>query len=116
MVLCSYYRKGVPSIPAAAVAFQYPLCKLVQQLCFEDTDECREFCEHHGLTVATDHVLLERHGYIQPEAALAVRRSVTLIEAKLSVSVGEVGGGGRGRRRGGGGGRRGEGVSGGGGG
>lgn len=59
-------------------------------LAFEDTEEAAEFCMHYGLVTKAGEVCLDRTSYIEPELGIPLRRAHSVIESKLTVSVGEV--------------------------
>ena len=61
-------------------------------LAFEDATEAREFCEHHGLSVAGDDGLIHmgRTGFVDPELAFPPHRAAQLINSKQTASLGEV--------------------------
>ncbi|KAL4226945.1 Germinal-center associated nuclear protein [Mactra antiquata] len=69
---------------------QIPLNELVRLLGFENESEASEFCEHYGFHVTDNEVVLDRSEYIEPETAWSPRRSVSLIESRLMVTVGEL--------------------------
>ncbi|XP_014672772.1 PREDICTED: germinal-center associated nuclear protein-like [Priapulus caudatus] len=68
---------------------QLPLGELVRALAFGGAAEARAFCEHFGLDVGDEMVLLHRAAFMTPEGALPPRRSA-IIEEKRLISVGEV--------------------------
>ena len=69
---------------------QIPLSTLVHLLSFEDESEALEFCEYYGFNILDGEAILDRAEYIEPETAWPARRSRSLIESKLMLSVGEV--------------------------
>ncbi|XP_064604912.1 germinal-center associated nuclear protein-like isoform X2 [Liolophura sinensis] len=69
---------------------QFPLIELMRVLAFEDTEEAAEFCMHYGLLTKAGEVCLDRNSYIEPELGISLRRAHSVIESKLTVSVGEV--------------------------
>ncbi|KAJ8301861.1 hypothetical protein KUTeg_020848 [Tegillarca granosa] len=78
--LLKSYRKGV----------QYPLEDLIRTLGFENAFQAGTFCQHYGLAVNEDCVILDRSSYIEPEASWTTFRAQQLIEAKRILSVGET--------------------------
>ena len=59
-------------------------------LAFEDEDEASQFCQYYSLQVTDTEVLLDRSAYLEPESAMATKRSINLIESRLRTTVGEV--------------------------
>ena len=51
-------------------------------LAFEDEDQAGEFCQHHGLSVQDQSVVLDRAMWIDPETAFPTKRAQVVIESK----------------------------------
>lgn len=70
--------------------FQYPLSELARRLDFETEEEASDFCQHYCLRISEGQVYMDRASFVRPEAAIPQSRAVTLIESKLTESVGQV--------------------------
>ncbi|KAH9508133.1 hypothetical protein Btru_054821 [Bulinus truncatus] len=68
----------------------YPIQELTRLLCFEDDSEAKDFCSYYNLNVEGNDVIMDSRAYLKPEASLPQRRSKSLVEAKLTTSLGEA--------------------------
>ena len=69
---------------------QYPISELIRLLEFENAEEARELCWHFCLAVEEGGVVLDSKQYLAPEQTLPQQRSRGLVEAKCTVSMGQV--------------------------
>ena len=67
------------------------MSELIRLLGFEDGEQVENFCDHYCLTVEGDEIVMDAQAFLEPESSIPETRSPTLVEAKRSVSVGEVG-------------------------
>lgn len=65
---------------------------MINLLYFENLEEVREFCDHYCLSVEGYDVVMDSKANLEPESSLPQKRSQSLVEAKMTVSIGEVSG------------------------
>ncbi|CAL1527063.1 unnamed protein product [Lymnaea stagnalis] len=68
----------------------YPIEEMIRLLCFEDSKEVVDFCDHYCLATEGSDVVMDSKAYLEPESAIPQKRSQSLIEVKQTVSVGET--------------------------
>ncbi|XP_059170750.1 germinal-center associated nuclear protein-like isoform X2 [Physella acuta] len=68
----------------------YPVQEMINLLYFENVEEVREFCDHYCLAVEGYDVVMDSKANLEPESSLPQKRSQSLVEAKMTVSIGEV--------------------------
>ncbi|GFO23229.1 mcm3 minichromosome maintenance deficient 3associated protein [Plakobranchus ocellatus] len=73
----------------------YPVQELARLLKFEDRAQVENFCDHYCLSVEGGKIVMDAQAFLEPETSIPETRSPSLVEAKRTVSVGEIINGGR---------------------
>ncbi|RUS74574.1 hypothetical protein EGW08_017655, partial [Elysia chlorotica] len=68
----------------------YPTGEMIRLLGFEDTAQVEGFCDHYCLSVEGEEIVMDAQAFLEPESSIPETRAPTLVEAKRSVSVGEI--------------------------
>ncbi|ESP01125.1 hypothetical protein LOTGIDRAFT_139852, partial [Lottia gigantea] len=69
---------------------RYPLSHLKNIFSFENVLEAERFCSYYGFISKDEYVTIDSRDFMEPEVSVPPTRSISLIESKLLVPVGQV--------------------------